>query len=152
MEMGEDTTQEFPKNSLAVILARFESMEGSFRSEMGSFDLRLTALDEKVDRRLLETRPIWELVLSRLDSVDVRLESLDSRVGSLHTKIAALDTRVGSVESKIGFLVKGFDRIEEEFENMGLKFRTFQNDLLRMQTRHEKLTERLERIESPPAV
>lgn len=156
--MGEDTAQEFPQNSLAVILARLESMEGSFRSEisslssrMDSFDLRLTALDEKVDRRLLETRPIWELVLSRLDSVDIRLESLDSRVGSLDTNIASLDTRVGSVESQIGFLVKGFDRIEEEFENMGLKFRTFQNDLLRMQTRHEKLTERLERIESPPA-
>ena len=52
--MGEDTTQEFPKNSLAVIMARFESMEGSLRSEIsslnsriGSLDSRFAALDEK---------------------------------------------------------------------------------------------------------
>jgi chromosome segregation ATPase len=118
---------------------------------MDSFDLRLSALDEKVDRRLLETRPIWDLVLSRLDSVDVTLHSLNTRVSSLDTRVSSLDTRVGSVESQIGLLVKGFDRIEEEFENMGLKFRTFQNDLLRMRTRQEKLTERVEKIENPPS-
>jgi DNA repair exonuclease SbcCD ATPase subunit len=109
--MGEETTQEFPKNSLAVILARFDSLD----SRMDSFEVQLTTLDEKVDRRLMETRPIWQQVLSRLDSVDSRL-----------------------------------DRVEEEFENMGLKFRTFQNDLLRMQTRDEKLAERIEKIENPP--
>lgn len=108
--MGEETTQEFPKNSLAVILARFDSLD----SRMDSFEAQLTTLDEKVDRRLMETRPIWQQVLSRLDSVDSRL-----------------------------------DRVEEEFENMGLKFRTFQNDLLRMQTRDEKLAERIEKIENP---
>jgi archaellum component FlaC len=117
--MGEDTTQEFPQKSLAVILGRFDSLD----STMKSFELRLTALDEKVDRRLMETRPIWEGVLSRLDSVDVRLDSLEKR----------------------------FDRVEEEFESLGLKFRTFQNDLLRMQTRDERLAERIEKLENPPA-
>jgi len=135
--MGEDITQEFPQNSLGIILARLQSMETSHNARMDSFESRLTALDEKVDRRLLETRPIWEKVLSRLDSIEVRLDSLESRVGSL--------------ESQIGLLVKGFDRIEEEFEDIGLKFRTFQKDLLRMQTRQEKLTERFEKIENPPA-
>jgi len=47
--MGEDTAQEFPRNSLEVILARFESMEGSFNSRMDSFDLRLIELDERVN-------------------------------------------------------------------------------------------------------
>ena len=142
--MGEDTTQEFPKNSLAVMLARFDSLdsrmdsfETAVKSRMDSFESRLTSLDEKVDRRLMETRPIWERVLSRLDSIEVRLDSLESRVGSL--------------ESQIGLLVKGVDRIEQEFEDIGLKFRTFQKDLLRMQTRQEKLTERFEKIENPPA-
>src|SRR5712664_1152651 len=128
--MGEDITQEFPQNSLGIILARLQSMETSHNARMDSFESRLTSLDEKVDRRLLETRPIWERVLSRLDSIEVRLDSLESRLNSL---------------------VKGFDRIEEEFEDLGLKFRTFQNDLLRMQTRQEKLTERIEKVENPPA-
>ena len=161
--MGEDTTQ-FPKNSLTVILARFESMEGSLRSEIGSlssrmdsFDLRLTALDEKVDRRLMETRPIWQQVLARLDSVDTRLDSVDTRLDSVDTRLASFDirlesleTRVGSVESQMGLLFKGFDRVEAEVENLSLKFRSFQGDLLRMQTRDERLAERLEKLESPP--
>ena len=128
--MGEDITQEFPQNSLGIILARLQSMETSHNARMDSFESRLTALDEKVDRRLLETRPIWEKVLSRLDSIEVRLDSLESRLNSL---------------------VKGLDRVEEDFEDMGLKFRTFQNDLLRMQTRQEKLSDRIEKIENPPA-
>jgi chromosome segregation ATPase len=142
--MGEDTTEEFPKNSLDVILARFESMEGSLNSRMDSFESRLTALDEKVDRRLMETRPIWEKVLSRLDSVDTRLDSIDKRFD-------LLESRVGAVESQMSLLAKGFDRVETEVENLSLKFRAFQGDLLRMQTRDERLAERLEKLENPPA-
>lgn len=128
--MGEDTTREFPKNSLDIILARFDSLEGSLRSEsdslgqrvnslesrMDSFAVQMTAIDERVDRRLMETRPIWQQVLARLDSVDTRLE-----------------------------------RVEEDFESMGLKFRTFQNDLLRMQTQDERLADRIEKLANPPA-
>jgi chromosome segregation ATPase len=142
--MGEDITQEFPQNSLGIILARLQSMETSHNARMDSFESRLTSLDEKVDRRLLETRPIWERVLSRLDSIDIRLDSLESRLDSL-------ENRVRSVESQLALLVRRFDRVEEDFEDMGLKFRTFQNDLLRMQTRQEKLSDRIEKIENPPA-
>ena len=169
--MGEDTTQEFPKNSLTVILARFESLEGSLRSEIGSlstrmdsFDLRITALDEKVDRRLM-TRPIWQQVLARLDSVDGRLDSVDRRFDSIGSRFDSVDRRfdsvdnrldtlegrVGSVESQMQLLFKGFDRVEAEVENLSLKFRSFQGDLLRMQTRDERLAERIEKLENPPA-
>ena len=156
--MGEDTTQEFPKNSLTVILARFESLEGSLRSEIGSlstrmdsFDLRITALDEKVDRRLMETRPIWQQVLARLDSVDSRFDSVDRRFDSVDNRLDTLEGRVGSVESQMQLLFKGFDRVEAEVENLSLKFRSFQGDLLRMQTRDERLAERIEKLENPPA-
>ncbi len=142
--MGEDITQEFPQNSLGIILARLQPMETSHNARMDSFESRWTSLDEKVDRRLLETRPIWERVLSRLDSIDIRLDSLEGRLDSL-------ENRVRSVESQLALLVRRFDRVEEEFEDMGLKFRTFQNDLLRMQTRQEKLSDRIEKIENPPA-
>lgn len=163
--MGEDTTQEFPKNSLAIILARFDSVEGSLRSDIGSlssrmdsldarmdsFELRLTALDERVDRRLMETRPIWESVLSRLDSIDSRLDSIDRRLDSIDSRLDSLESRIGVVESQMGLLFKGFDRVEGEVENLGLKFRSFQGDLLRMQTRDERMAERIEKLENPPA-
>src|SRR5882672_4478123 len=113
--MGEDTTQEFPQNSLAIILARFESMEGSLRSDLGtlssrmdSLESRFTALDEKVDRRLMETRPIWQQALARLDSIDTRLDSIDTRLDSIEARLDSLESRVGSVESQMELLVKRF--------------------------------------------
>ncbi len=46
--MNEETTEHLPSDDTKLILAR------------------LTALEEKVDRRLQETRPIWEGVQAEL--------------------------------------------------------------------------------------
>lgn len=60
--MSEDMTQHLPDDALRQILARFDSL-----------DARVTALEEKVDRRLQDTRPIWEQVLTRLTEVEEHL-------------------------------------------------------------------------------
>jgi hypothetical protein len=60
--MSEDTTRQLPDNGVRLILARFDSLE-----------TRMTALEDKVDRRLQDTRPIWEQVLTRLMEVEERL-------------------------------------------------------------------------------
>ncbi|HEX8721772.1 MAG TPA: hypothetical protein VF736_14150 [Pyrinomonadaceae bacterium] len=54
-------------------------------------DTRLASLEEKVDARLHDTRPMWEAVLARLDKIEARLEKMDAKfdvVGS-----ALLDLR-----------------------------------------------------------
>src|ERR1051325_1131859 len=48
---------------------RFDGLEGA-----------LTNLEEKVDARLHDTRPIWESVLSRLDSIEARLDRIEARL------------------------------------------------------------------------
>jgi chromosome segregation ATPase len=62
--MSEETTQNLPNGNgdLRQILARLDSI-----------DTRLATLEEKVDRRLQETRPIWESVLEQLKEVNTRL-------------------------------------------------------------------------------
>ena len=40
---------------------------------------RLVALEEKVDERLRETRPIWEGVLQRLAAIETALDTLNLR-------------------------------------------------------------------------
>ena len=60
--MSEEITQHLPGGDLKLILARLDSI-----------DTRLTSLEEKVDRRLQETRPIWESVLAQLKEVNTRL-------------------------------------------------------------------------------
>lgn len=64
--MSEEITQNLPNGDLKQILARFDSI-----------DKRLITLEEKVDRRLQETRPIWESVLEQLKEVNTRLTRVE---------------------------------------------------------------------------
>ena len=70
--MSEETTQNLP-NDLKRILARLDSID----TRLESVDNRLTNLEDKVDRRLKETRPIWESVLEQLKEVNARLSRVE---------------------------------------------------------------------------
>jgi predicted nucleic acid-binding Zn-ribbon protein len=43
-------------------------------------DARLRSLEEKVDARLHDTRPIWESVQAQLKEMSLRLEDIDTRL------------------------------------------------------------------------
>lgn len=111
--MGEDNRQYLPSEDVKRILARFDSVDSGLAtldtrlmtldSGLATFDTRLTTLEEKVDRRLQETRPIWEQVLTRLDSLDTRMDSLDIRMASLES---AMSAGFRKVERQIGELAK----------------------------------------------
>src|SRR5687768_17528146 len=60
--MSEDTTRNLPGGDMGEVL-----------SILRSIDTRLTALEDKVESRLHDTRPIWEQVLTRLTEFDERL-------------------------------------------------------------------------------
>ena len=60
--MSEEPTQHLLNGDLKRILKHLESI-----------DSRLGTLEEKVDRRLQETRPIWESVLEQLKEMNARL-------------------------------------------------------------------------------
>jgi septal ring factor EnvC (AmiA/AmiB activator) len=107
--MSEDTTQQLPHDALRQILARFDSL-----------DARLTALEEKVDRRLQETRPIWEQVLVRLTAIEERLTSVETRLG----------------------------RVEEEVYGLNRKVRIFSIDIVKLQDKDDDLEERLKQMEA----
>lgn len=74
--MSEETTQNFPGDALRGIHARFDFIDG-----------RLTTLEDKVDRRLQETRPIWEQVLAKLNGLETKVDGLEVKVGSIETEM-----------------------------------------------------------------
>ena len=110
--MSEDLTQQLPDGDMKQVLAL-----------LNSINERLTALEEKVDRRLQETRPIWEQVLSRLTEIE---------------------TRLGSVEKRL-------EKVEDEVYTFNRKMRVYYDDLLKMQDKQEDFDERLRQLESEPA-
>src|SRR5947209_17255951 len=124
--MSEDLTQQLPDGDMKQVLALLNSING-----------RLTALEEKVDRRLQETRPIWEQVLSRFTGIDTRLTEIETRLANVETRLTNVETRLEAVESEV--------------YDLGLKFRVFNADILKLQNKQEDLNERLRRLESEPA-
>lgn len=86
--MEEDSTKELSNNEMfRLILARLDSM-----------DTRLTTLEEKVDRRLTETRPIWESVLEQLKETNARLDKVEMRLDSLEIKVNGIEKRVNNFD------------------------------------------------------
>lgn len=64
--MSEEPTQHLSDGDLGRILERLESI-----------DSRPATLEERVDRRLQETRPIWEGVLEQLKEMNARLSRVE---------------------------------------------------------------------------
>ena len=79
-----------------------------------SLEVRLTNLEEKVEARLHDTRPIWESVLSRLDGIETRLGGMDTRFDNM-------DVRLGRIEAKLDVFSK--DLIETRTDVEMLKKR-----------------------------
>lgn len=100
--MSEDTTRQLPNDALGQILARFDSLE-----------TRLTTLEEKVDRRLQETRPIWEQVLTRLMEVEDRLSK---RLKKVEDEVFLLRRKFDAWAGDVGFLRMKQEDLEERFE------------------------------------
>ena len=109
--MSEEPTQNLPQDGVGLILARLDSID----SRLDNVEGRLTALEDKVDRRLHDTRPIWEQVLVRLDAVEGQLVSFEKRQ----------DDFGGVLRSSL----RRFDRQIEELAKDVLEVRADQRDL-----------------------
>lgn len=131
--MSENLTQQPPNDLLRQILA-----------SVNSLGERMTALEERVDRRLQETRPIREAVLARLDKLDERMSTLEGRMTALEARMDGLETRMSSLEQRVENLEldtrAGFRRVERVMGDAAkylLEVQSYQNDLERRMDRLE---------------
>jgi BMFP domain-containing protein YqiC len=75
--MSEEQTERFEGGTPFEIRVLRELANINHR--LSGLESRLTTLEEKVEARLHDTRPIWEAVLSRLDSIEARLDRMDAK-------------------------------------------------------------------------
>jgi hypothetical protein len=100
--MSEDTAQRLPDDGVRLILARFDSLE-----------TRLTALEDKVERRLQDTRPIWEQVLTRLTEGE---EQLTKGLKKVQDEVFLLRRKFDLWTGDLTLLQLRYEDIEERFE------------------------------------
>jgi chromosome segregation ATPase len=112
--MSEDTTQKLPGGDLGEVLSLLRSIDG----RLTAVETRLTALEDKVERRLQDTRPIWEQVLTRLTEVEERLmkglKKVEDEVDSLGRKFREFNRDILKLQNRDDDLAERMDKIEAE--------------------------------------
>ena len=138
--MSEDLTQQLPDGDMKQVLALLNSING-----------RLTALEEKVDRRLQDTRPIWEQVLSRLTNVEARLTGIETRLTNIEARLSSvesrldnIETRLTNVEERLTKVETRLGKVEDEVFWLRRKFRNWTGDLAKLEEKYDDLEERFE--------
>lgn len=111
--MSEEPTQQLLRDDLRRILERLDSIDmrlTSLDTGLTSLDTRLTSLESKVDRRLQETRPIWEGVLEQLKEVNGRLERVENESKDFRRMFRSAFSDLGRVQDD---LEERVDKLEE---------------------------------------
>ena len=117
--MSEDPTRELPEESsfevrmfaeLAAVRIELGAVRGelkairveqaAIRSDISALNTRLTTLEEKVDSRLSETRPIWEAVQFAIRRLDLKFDTVLSDLYDVRTNSRLLDKRLMDLEAR----------------------------------------------------
>ena len=93
--MDEEPTQQLT-NFEQRVLAEFAAL----RREVSDINQRLTKLEETVERRLYDTRPMWEAALVQLREVKDEIGKLVAGIRELNRDIFDTRTRVAQLEER----------------------------------------------------
>jgi tetrahydromethanopterin S-methyltransferase subunit G len=76
------------------------SFEERVLAEFAQLNSRLSALEEKVDARLHDTRPLWENVQQRLTGIEAGLNNVNRQLRAMIADIFQLRVRVENLEDE----------------------------------------------------
>jgi chromosome segregation ATPase len=106
--MSEDITHGLPRRSFEErVLSELSGIRQELGTRLTSVEERLTSLEDKVDARLRETRPIWEGVLARLTA-------MESRLGGVESELARMNRQFRSFVADIFQLRVRVEKLEED--------------------------------------
>jgi len=93
--MSEDPTRNLFEER---VLNELAAMRTDFNNRFDGLDGRLTSLENKVDARLRETRPIWEGVQERLTEIEASLKEFNRHLKTLVNDSFKLRARIEELE------------------------------------------------------
>jgi predicted nucleic acid-binding Zn-ribbon protein len=111
--VNEDPTKELPGASPFEqrVLAEFGTLRGevaeirnqqvAMAKHVVALVQRLTSLEEKVDKRLKETRPIWEAVRTQIEKLDEKFNIFIRDLYDVRGDIGGHEKRLGVLERRV---------------------------------------------------
>jgi chromosome segregation ATPase len=150
--MSEDATRHLPNDDIRLILARFDSIDSRLDKidsrldgidlrldgidlRLDSLDSRLTTLEDRVDKRLVETRPIWERALAEI--TETRVE--------MNARFEKLQTEMNEGFAKVRVeMDDGLRRVKGQVEALN-------QNMLEMQGDMKYFDRRISKLEAEPA-
>lgn len=97
--MSEDLTHKLTLTSFEErVLNELTAIRTDFNNRLDALDGRLNSLEDNVDARLRETRPIWEGVQQRLTEIEAALNEFNRQLKTLITDSFKLRVRVEKLE------------------------------------------------------
>ena len=123
--MSEDPTQKLPP-AQDVTLAQVLSAVQSLSATVQSLDARLARLEQKVEERLHDTRPIWEKVVADIAQLQEGQARLQEGQDALTSEVKTIRT---------------------ELRDMNRKFSVLNDQLLQNQSDYRDLYDRVRDIE-----
>ncbi len=142
--MSEDRTRDLPdaRSFEERVLAEFAAQRDFNAQLLGKVEQlsgRLTALEDKVDRRLMETRPIWEAMQAQLngleaktDGIQAQLTSVESKVDDMQEQLLHIDSKVASIDVQMGELA--VELLAMRGDNRGMQKRMVRLEKLQPQS------------------
>ncbi len=121
------------------VLGLFKALDQKIEAldaKVEALDQRVEALDQKVEARLRDTTPMWEVVVSRLDTVIAEQVNHSRRLDAIEVKLGRLDV----IEGEIRQLRGRNERMIGELSRDVVEVRAAQHDL----------EGRLEKLEKTP--
>jgi hypothetical protein len=73
----------------------------SINQRLNGLEVRLTNLEEKVEARLYDTRPMWESVLAGIQIMSTRLEKMDAKFDVVGAQLLDLRTDVELLKRRL---------------------------------------------------
>jgi predicted nucleic acid-binding Zn-ribbon protein len=135
--MSEDRTRDLPdaRSFEERVLAEFVAQR-EFNAQLldmvQQLNARLTTLEDKVERRLMETRPIWEAMQAQLNDVQSRLISVEAKVDDMQEQLLHIDSKVGSIDVQMGELA--VELLSMRGDNRGMQKRMVRLEKLQPQS------------------
>jgi len=96
--MNEDLTKEMPEQE--PTLRQLYSLMIEMRTEMSGVNQRLTRLEEKVEARLYDTRPLWERIISEVEALRAGQEELNAKFEALREEQVAIRHELANFRSE----------------------------------------------------